>query len=200
MRCLAVDTSGEHLTVAYISDDNVVSEFYENISLRHSITLMPTIEKVLNKAGVLVSDIDVFASVLGPGSFTGIRIGVSTMKALSYANDKKVLPLTSFDVLAYNKQNGKNLAVIDARRDNFYVQGYEGNSVVLSPRFISKEEVLKLREFNVLSSTDTTFVKGNCNLEKGLINAVKCNIDKATFDRETLVPLYVRKSQAEEGL
>lgn len=201
MKCLAVDTSGEHLTVVYIDDNFIISEYSENVNLRHSITLMPSVESVLKKAGVSISDIDVFASVLGPGSFTGIRIGVSTMKAFSYANDKKVLPLTSFDVLAYNKENGKYLAVIDAKRDNYYVQGYDGKEVCLSPRFLCQDEVLKLsKEYEILSSIDTPFCKANCSLEKGLISAVKSKLENATFDRETLIPLYVRKSQAEESL
>ncbi len=201
MKCLAVDTSGEHLSVLYIDGDNVVCEYNENINLRHSITLMPTIEKVLSNANVSLKEIDVFASVVGPGSFTGIRIGVSTIKAFSYANDKKVLPLTSFDVLAYNKPYGKNLTVISARHDNYYVAGYDGLDLVLKPCFIGKEELLKLsEEYEILTSSNLDIKNANCSLEKGFINAVKGSLDKATLDRETLVPLYVRKSQAEEGL
>ncbi|MBO5926606.1 MAG: tRNA (adenosine(37)-N6)-threonylcarbamoyltransferase complex dimerization subunit type 1 TsaB [Clostridia bacterium] len=201
MKCLAVDTSGEHLTVLLIDGERVDGEYLSELNLRHSTMLMPTIEKVLNKSGVSIYDIDVFACVVGPGSFTGIRIGISTIKAFSYANNKKVLPVTSFEVLEYNKPYGKNLAVIDAKHDNFYVSAFCDNKAEIEPKFISLLELLKLKEeYNILASKGTSYYEGNCDLYLGLVNAVKAKLSTATLDREKLVPLYVRKSQAEEAL
>lgn len=201
MKCLAVDTSGGHLTVALINDEVVTSEFIMDMGLRHSLTLMPTIENVLKKANVEIKDVDVFACVLGPGSFTGIRIGVSTMKAFQFAFNKKVLGVTSFDVLAYNKSSGKNIAVIDAHHGNYYSCIYNGTKAVFPPSFINEEELKNLsNEYEILSSTDTSLSKSNANLLDGFINAIKDKISLATNDSETLMPLYVRKSQAEEGL
>lgn len=201
MKCLAIDTSGDHLTVALIDGDSVFYEFCQDTGLRHSISLMPYIEKVLEKAGVKVNDIDVYSCVIGPGSFTGIRIGVSTVKAFSYANDKPVLPVTSFDVLEYNKPCGKNLTVIDARHDNYYASIFEDNKIVKEPCFITKEEILKLKgEYEVLSAVDSDITTVKCDLLKGLISAVKDKLSTSITDRESLIPLYVKKSQAEEGL
>jgi tRNA threonylcarbamoyladenosine biosynthesis protein TsaB len=163
---------------------------------------MPMVEKVLEFANVDKSEIDCFSAVTGPGSFTGIRIGVSTAKAFSYAFNKPVLPVTSFDVLAYNSGDGKRLAVIDAMHDNFYVAGYDGNEVILKPQFV---DINKLKElsltYKILSATQIDGVESNIiNLKTGLINALNVLKGKETNDREELIPLYVRKSQAEESL
>ena len=201
MKCLAIDTSGDHLTVALIDGESVVYEFCQDTGLRHSISLMPYIESVLNKAKVNIKDVDVYSCVIGPGSFTGIRIGVSTVKAFSYANDKPVLPVTSFDVLEYNKPYGKNLTVIDARHDNYYACAYEDNKVVIEPSFMTKDEIINLKgEYSVLSAVDSDITSVKCDLLNGLINAVKDKLNSSLTDRESLIPLYVKKSQAEEGL
>ena len=200
MKCLAVDTSNSHLTVALIEGDKVTSEYLDDTNLRHSTILMTSIEKVLNSAGAKLSDIDFFACVVGPGSFTGIRIGISTIKAFSYANNKPVLPITSFEVLEYNRPYGKNIAVIDARHDNYYAMGYDNDKVVIEPSFLRKDEILKLKgEYEILSSTKNDIATVECSLLDGLVNAVKAKVNSVT-DRESLLPLYVKKSQAEEGL
>ncbi|MBO5851564.1 MAG: tRNA (adenosine(37)-N6)-threonylcarbamoyltransferase complex dimerization subunit type 1 TsaB, partial [Clostridia bacterium] len=81
MKCLAIDTSGSHLTLAIIDGNQVNSTFIENCNLKHSVIMMPQIENLLINEGVNLSEIDVFACAVGPGSFTGIRIGVSAVKA-----------------------------------------------------------------------------------------------------------------------
>ncbi len=202
MNCLAVDTSGSHLTVLIIVGDKHFIEFIEDCNLQHSVTLMPTIERLLNKTNTSLDMMDAFACNIGPGSFTGIRIGVSTIKAFCYAKNKKVFPVTSFDVLAYNKSSGRNLAVLDAKHDNYYVCGYDGIKPITQAEFVNREKLLKLKEeySSILTSSDIELCSKNCDLKIGFLNAVKGLIDTASCDRESLVPLYVRKSQAEESL
>ena len=202
MNCLAVDTSGSHLTVVILKGEEVFVNFIENCNLQHSVVLMPAIESLLNEANLEIKDIDCYGACVGPGSFTGIRIGVSTIKAFSYAFTKKVFQVTSFDILAYNKTGGRNLAVIDARHGNYYVCGYDGVNAVTVPEFVDNEGINRLKsEFPyVLTSTDVDFELKNCDVKQGFINAVIGKISTATTEKESLVPLYVRKSQAEENL
>ncbi len=202
MKCLAIDTSSSYLTVALIDGDSVVYDFDENCNLKHSIMLMPKIEALLQKASVSLSDIDVFCACIGPGSFTGIRIGVSTIKALAFANNKKVLGVTSFEVLAYNKRSGKNLAIIDAKHDNFYIQGFDGVDKLTQASFIGLDKLNDVKgEYDgILTFTDLDFCKKNASILDGFITAVKENINNATSDIESVNPLYIRKSQAEEGV
>ena len=164
----------------------------KNINLKHSVTLLPALEDMLENNGVSLSEIDVFCSVIGPGSFTGIRIGVSTVKALAYAFDKKVLQVTSFDVLAYNKPSAKVLTLIDAKHGHYYACGYDNLQVVLPPCYIDESAVAELsKEYSLLKDCDGDILGG-------LISAVKAKLSLATNDRESLIPLYVKKSQAEE--
>ncbi len=201
MNCLAIDTSGTHLTVVVIKNEQVFCEFLLDSGLKHSTTLMPIIEQTLLKAGLDIKDIDVYSAVTGPGSFTGIRIGISTIKGLSYAFKKPVINVTSFDVLAYNKRERKSLAVIDALHDNFYVQGYDDTAVCLLPQFIDVKKLEQLsKEYQIISSTQIEGVNALvCDLKQGFINAVIAKMGEQNLDRESLVPLYVRKSQAEEN-
>lgn len=201
MNCLAIDTSGTHLTVVVIKNEQVFCEFLLDSGLKHSTTLMPIIEQTLLKAGLDIKDIDVYSAVTGPGSFTGIRIGISTIKGLSYAFKKPVINVTSFDVLAYNKRERKSLAVIDALHDNFYVQGYDDTAVCLLPQFIDVKKLEQLSKgYQIISSTQIEGVNALvCDLKQGFINAVIAKMSEQNLDRESLVPLYVRKSQAEEN-
>ena len=201
MNYLAIDTSGSHLTVVITKNGEIFSKFLPDGNLKHSITLMPTVEELLDKANITIENIDGFAVVIGPGSFTGIRIGVSTVKAFAYAFKKPVLAVTSFDVLAYNKRGGKRLAVIDAMHDNFYASGYDENGVTITPSFLTKSDVIALSsEYEILSSTEIDgLVVTKVSLLTGLINAISEKQSEFSLDVEVLEPLYVRKSQAEEG-
>ena len=192
MNLLAIDTSGSHLTVMVKKGAQTIFNYSENAGLKHSVTLLTEVDSALQKAGLTLSDIDVFCSVIGPGSFTGIRIGVSTVKAFAYAFSAKVLAVTSFDVIAYNSEEEKTLAVIDARHGNYYACGYTGGEVTYSPAFINEEEL------NKLSSEYKILTLNQANLTLGLERAVNKKLASATLDRESILPLYVKKSQAEE--
>lgn len=199
MTCLAIDTSGNHLTALIIKDGEVFGEFLSDINLKHSVTLMPEIEKLLNETGVLLNEIDVFCAVTGPGSFTGIRIGVSTVKALAYAFNKKVLEVTSFETIAYNSEESKVLAVIDAKHQNYYVCGFNNLEIEIKPCFVSLEELKSMcLGYTVYSNGELSIPHVVADLKYGIIKAVKNKLNLATFERESLVPLYVKKSQAEE--
>lgn len=204
MNYLAIDTSGSHLTVAVGGEKRAVG-FIKDCALSHSVVLMDEIERVLSEAGIALDDVEVFACATGPGSFTGIRIGIATIKALSYAKSKKVLKVTSFETLAYNVISKKcKLLLIGARHGNYYVSEFSAdNEEKTPPSFMSEEEIKALphfAEYEIISDETTSFNSTVADVKDGFIKAVEANIDKATDDRESLVPLYVKKSQAEEEL
>ena len=121
MNYIAIDTSGKTLTVVFCKDDKIYSHHDTKCGLQHSTTLMPVIEKMANDIGFDFNSADFFACVVGAGSFTGIRIGVSTIKAFCFAYNKPCLSITSFDTIAYNSKSGKVLSVSDAKHNGFYV-------------------------------------------------------------------------------
>ncbi len=202
MNYLAIDTSGKNLSVIVCKNDIITSYFDNECGVNHSVQLMPKIEELALKADFDFSTADFLACVVGAGSFTGIRIGVSTIKAMCFAYNLPCLAITSFDTLAYNVKDGKILAVIDAKHNGFYVCGYENNAVIYPPAYIMRDELENLsKEFDkiVAISEISGFNIQKVSVLEGLNLAVQAKKTHVTTDLESLVPLYVRKSQAEEG-
>lgn len=201
MKYIAIDTSGKTLTVIAVNGDREDVFFDPECNLNHSITLMPALEIIAKKVNLDIKETDFFVCTLGAGSFTGIRIGVSTVKALCYAFNKPCLPLTTFDAIAYNRQDEKVLAVINAKHGHYYVAGYDKTKMVISPEYISEEDVKKLSaEYSVLSFEEIPVENSTAvMLAEGIKNYVRKNFDKVSSDLSCLTPVYVRKSQAEEG-
>lgn len=200
MNYLAIDTSGKHLTVVIKYNDEYKTYFTENCGVDHSSSLMPTVERLIGELGICLKDLDVYACVIGAGSFTGIRIGVSTIKALCLANGKKCLGVTSFDVIAYDIKENCVLSVVDAKHGNYYVCGYTGGEVSISESFVSTEQLISLKDAYTLASfTQIPFEYKKADILNGLIKAVESKQDKVTSDINGLKPLYIRKSQAEEN-
>ena len=201
MKYLAIDTSGVHLTVAVKNGEKEYVRFIEDDKVKHSENLMVITEELLFSAGLTIKDLDFIACVVGAGSFTGIRIGVSTVKALCFAENKPFLAITSFDTIAYNKGKGKVMAVINAGHGGFYACGYTDKKVSFSPRFILKEELVSLlKDYEFLSGEIIDDLKTEVvSVKEGLIFAVDEKKSEISRDYDKLAPLYLRKSQAEEG-
>lgn len=201
MNYLAIDTSGNNLTV--IIEYNGKKEVYFNgdCGVNHSVSVMPTIEQLKEKLDCDFSCLDFVAVVVGAGSFTGIRIGISTAKAICFAYSLPILSITSFDTVAYNTKKEKRLAVINAKHDCYYVCGYTNDIITLNPSFIGKEELINLSKqydlvsFEKIDGFDVEIV----DISKGLVNAIYKKASEKTMDIESASALYIRKSQAEEG-
>lgn len=201
MNYLAIDTSGKNLTIVLCANGKFHTYHDKECGVNHSVALMPKVEEIVEKAGFDLKELDFICAVTGAGSFTGIRIGVSTVKALCFALNKPCLAITSFDTLAYNKPDGKTLAVIDAKHDGFYVCGYDNGTISIEPAYIMRDQLEILAKEYILVSADKleNIEAKKVSVLEGLIEAIDKKKGQVTFDLQTLVPLYVRKSQAEEG-
>ena len=200
MKYLAIDTSGSYLTAIACDGQKTSVRYEENCALNHSVALMGEVENALAEIGLTAKDIDVFACSVGAGSFTGIRIGVSTVKAFAYALNKKVLGVTSFESLAYSiEERVKKLTLICARHGNYYVAGFdENNAMILPPKFLTVGQINEIKGGYLLIADEDNLGAVKADMVKGFKRAVEANLEKASFNDETLVPLYVKKSQAEE--
>lgn len=131
MKVLAFDSSNQPLTVAVIEDEKLLSEKIINIKRNHSVQLMPAIDEVLKEAKLDLKDIDRIAVAKGPGSYTGLRIAVTTAKTLAWAENIEMVALSSLKVLAANSTDKGNpliLPLFDARRENIYTGLYQRNT------------------------------------------------------------------------
>lgn len=122
MLILAVEASAAPSSCALLKDGLIIADMRTNVKLTHSQTLMPMVESMLNTTGALVSDVDLFAVTHGPGSFTGIRIGIAAIKGMAAAFDRPCIGLSTLEVTAHNIFcfDGIVCPVMDARREQVY--------------------------------------------------------------------------------
>ena len=225
MKILAIDTSGQNCSVAIIDEEKVICDFNLSIGTTHSETLLPMIDEVCKTSRIDLSEVDVLACGIGPGSFTGLRIGLATIKGFALAQNKNVIGVPTLDALAYNIANFDGLicSVLDARNNNVYagIYKYENDKVFLQGDYITENldtliDILKAKNEKVMFVGDGAisfkekFIQ-SLN-EKALFaplhlnNQLSSSVAKAALDRalvndfddaDTLNPMYLKKSQAE---
>lgn len=127
---LGIDTSNTPLSVALVEDGKVLVEMNAAMPVNHSLRAMPAIEEVFNIAGLTPAQIDGIAVSEGPGSYTGVRIGVTIAKTLAWTLQKPLIGVSSLRVLAANHRhvNGLICPLVDARRGNVYGAAYRSNN------------------------------------------------------------------------
>ena len=130
MKILAVDSSSITASVAVLDGDKIISEFFMNAGLTHSQTLAPMIDAVLKNSNIEPKEIDLYVVTNGPGSFTGLRIGAATIKAMAFANNKPCVGVSSLEALACNScsENSLVCACMDARCDQVYTALFESKN------------------------------------------------------------------------
>lgn len=150
MKILAIDTSGPNCSVAITDDGKLIADFTVDNDITHSQNLIPMIEQVQKFTNIELSDIDAFACSVGPGSFTGLRIGIATTKGFALSLNKPVLSVPSLLGLAYNVTNFNGIicSIIDAKNHNVYAGIYMRNlygdsvkSVIKKTKFNKNYEI-----------------------------------------------------------
>jgi tRNA threonylcarbamoyladenosine biosynthesis protein TsaB len=223
MKILGIDTSTSCGSIGLIDDDSVIAEYLLNIPITHSERLLSSINHVLKQAGFSIEDIEGWAISLGPGSFTGLRIGVSAIKGLAFATQRPVAGIPTLDALASNISPTPHLIcpILDARKGELYTAFYRyGEGSVLrqfSPyQALSPEDLVKRIEGETIFlgsgvktygdylrnalSTLAIFVPGPLNLAYGSVIA-GLGLEKIrkneVLNLPTFTPIYVRASEAE---
>ena len=224
MKILGIDTSSMAASVAVIEDDKLICEYTINTKKTHSQKLMQMIENMLNLSDLTINEMDAVAVCVGPGSFTGLRIGMATAKAIAHVNKLPIIGVNSLEILSSNMDlcDKKICSILDAQRNQVYTARYKfENGVVVEIEKVDVIEIEKLIE--ELSSTDEEWIlvgeavykykdmiqeikklqipspSNNVTKASSLcsvaINKFNKNID--VYDCYTINPMYIRKSQAE---
>lgn len=222
MKILSIDTSSKICGVAILEDKILLKEQSEDNGLSHSEKLMPIIKETLENVNLVLKDIDLIVCDKGPGSFTGIRIGVATAKAFSDSLNIQAIGISALEALAYNvKTNGVICPLIDAKNDNAYVGVFEKiDEKYLLRRDFSCENISDfLAELKDIEYSITFVGDGAITYKDKILSALgdKCkfteNNDLSSFnlglaglthfenqDFCDVTPLYLRKPQAERML
>lgn len=222
MRILGFDSSAKSASVAVCDENGLIAQYFQNCGLTHSRTLLPMAEDMLKNIGFTLTDMDLIAVSKGPGSFTGIRIGISTVKGLAWATGKPVCGVSTLEAMAYNGISVPDGSIIccamDARRNQFYNALFEMRGTV--PFRLCKDRAIGASDLveDVKKYKKPLFIVGDgaklCyntldNFEFGAVLAPEpirfqsawgvcmAAIDKAPQTVHELLPIYLRLSQAE---
>ncbi len=212
MKILCIDTSSNLCSVAILEDTTLIKKLELNNGLTHSETLMPLIKQLLEKSNLTLKDIDLLVSDIGPGSFTGIRIGVSTCKAFSDSLNIPCIGISSLDVLAYNiKNDGIICSTIDCKNANCYFALYECKNgayfTLEEPCAKTVQEVSDLLN-SKYSNEQIEFVgdgitSNSTDYYLNVENLGIAGLRKFTSNNnvgEEILPLYLKKPQAQRQL
>lgn len=224
MKTLAIETSSKICGVCILDNDTIIDKSELNNGLTHSESLMPLIKDILSKNNLKLSQIDAVVCDIGPGSFTGIRIGVSTAMAFVDALNMNYTGVSSLEALAYNvNYEGLICSIIDAKNDSCYfaLYNFQNNCYeeIISPTASSIDDMFKT--LNNFDKTKITFVGDGAisykeNIKNNVLNSTfiednlniinTYNLALAGFKKLTcgntlkLSPLYLKKPQAQRQL
>lgn len=196
MNILAIDTTSEHGSLALRSNGAVLAECPLDSNTGYGHLILPAIEKLLNEAHVPLGQIDCFASANGPGSFTGVRVGLGTTKGLAEAMGKPAIGISNLRALASFGKTSRRGVLLDARRGDVYAAIYNDALELISPEIVAKPEVW--REGPGREAEE--FVSQSAGSVRYLAAAVAycAELDEAHWtDPAALDANYVRRSDAE---
>lgn len=224
MKILGIDTSSMASSVAVIEDNKLICEYTINTKKTHSQKLMPMIENMLKISDVNINEMDMIAICEGPGSFTGLRIGMATAKAIAHVNNLPIVGVNSVELLAgnMNLSEKKICSILDAQKTQVYMGQYKyENNELVEIKAVDVVEIDDLLE--ELSNSDEEWIivgeavykyedkikeVKNIHIPAPSHNVSKasslCTIamnkykkDIAVYDCYSINPIYIRKSQAE---
>ena len=224
MKILSVDSSSVSASVAITEKGVTLAESFINNGLTHSQTLMPMVEKTLKDANASVKDIELFAITNGPGSFTGVRIGIASVKGMADALGKKCFAVSTLEAIAepLKTEDCIACAVMDARCNQVYTAIFENGNRLCEDKAVLIDELgVELKGFNkkvvfigdgsVLCYEKLKDVVTDCDIADeniryihassiGRIAEEKAKNGEMPIDSTNLVPFYLRLPQAEREL
>lgn len=203
MYILSLETSAKFASVAILKDGTILDTITADNQYKHAVTVLSAVSEILKKNCIGIHEIDCFAVDNGPGSFTGIRIGITIIDAFSYVNGKKVIPVSSLEALfnsVDSNESGTVCCIIDARNDNFYAAAYRNNKNILPLGAYTRDEILNICGEQVKYVGDIALNKKLSDQEKTYPDAANVALwawnhqERAT---ENVKAYYLRPSQAE---
>ncbi|EEJ71021.1 tRNA (adenosine(37)-N6)-threonylcarbamoyltransferase complex dimerization subunit type 1 TsaB [Lactobacillus ultunensis] len=223
MKILSVSTATNHLSVALNDDQQIIVEKNERDERNHSEHLDPLIDEILKENKLTLKDIDRFAVAIGPGSYTGLRIGITTVKMFASILQKEVVGISTLQALAKGvKDDALVVAGLDARNDNYFAGGYKSGNIPENvipdghyhidvllkaiQEYAAKHELKKIifvgsgfeKQEDLIKKLNIPFEYGTAEqnvIHAGLIGQLAVNAEPV--DPDKLLPRYLRRTQAE---
>lgn len=221
MKLLAIDSSGSAASVSVGTEDRLLAQYFTDDKLTHSSKLMPMADSVLKSLNMTVEDIDVFGAVTGPGSFTGLRIGIASVKGMAAATGKPVVGINSIMAMAYNFaccdlpiypltdarnmqvytgccrfENGRGREIIPPMCENIenLSAAITAPSIVMGDGAVVYKEIL-VKNPNIIFAPPHLNTLSGAGAYAGMMQLVR---DGKAMPGSALLPLYLKKPQAEQ--
>ena len=213
MLILALDTSTSAGSVAILEDSEVIGEIFLQLKTTHSERVLSTIDILLKYLNIEISDIDIFVAGIGPGSFTGIRIGISIIKGFAAVSHKSTVGISSLDALAMEyKNSGDFYSFIEGRKDEVFIAKFRrhNNKIIekLDDYKVAKKHTIKINSNNSIGIFKDNYFSNLAN--KGNLFAHNFGIlgfykytqveNSEILSCNNLIPLYLKKSDAETNI
>ena len=204
MRILYIDTSSSYLYTGIVEDNQLVAEVKENLQLDLSKLALPKIASMFEEKNLKPSDIDKIIVVNGPGSFTGIRVGLTIAKVYAWSLNIPITTITSLEAMAISCPNDTiAVPLIDARRGYVYGAIYDRDKEILKPQHIKLEELMKSlenREEYVFITKDNIDLNGEiCDYNPDILKIVRKYCLKEAVNPHAVNPEYLKLTEAEES-
>lgn len=199
MKCLFIDTSNSFINI-YIVEDNSVLVYKHVESLKDMAnTIMPLIRESFNDVSFDIKDIDKIFATVGPGSFTGLRVGITVAKTISWGLKIPVYPISTLEYLAsIDTLYTRIVPIIDARRGNVFAGFYDSNLNKLQDEKLVSYDSLNIKEDTLVVSYDGVYNSTILNVD--IIKLINKHLNDKDIIPHELVPNYLKKTEAEEKL
>jgi len=203
MISLFLNTSSNYLNIAILKDGVILDSIYQKYDRDLSKAALYQMSELISKVGLLPNDIDEVVCVRGPGSFTGLRVGVTIAKTFSYFLDKKLYSVSNLEVMATTCKEEIIVPLIDARRGYVYGAIYDRNyNILMKECYIKLEDLVEKalsfeKKVVFITNDDYDFdtIEISPRIEEVFVNNFKRVEDSITFE-----PNYLKKTEAEEKL
>ena len=203
MTIFYIDTTSKYLYTGIVRDNKLLTERKEDLGKDLSVYTVSVVNEMFNEVNLKPSDIDKIIVVNGPGSFTGIRIGVTLAKIFAWSLNKDITTITSLEAMALSIETDKLVVpIINARREACYASIFDGNNVLLEGCYLTIE---KLKMFLTGIGKEYAFISNDSfsfNTEKydpNILKIVNYYQNKETINPHLVNPLYLKLTEAEEN-
>ena len=203
MTLFYIDTTSSYLYTAIVKDNKLVIEKKKNLGKNLSIETVAIVSDMFNEANIKPEDINKIIVVNGPGSFTGIRIGVTLAKIMAWSRNIPITTITSLEAMAKSIKTDKLIVpIINARREACYAAIFDGNKVILEGEYLTIE---KLKMFLLGLNKDYVFISNDHfsfeteAYDPDILNIVIFYQDKECLNPHLVNPVYLKLTEAEEN-
>ena len=196
MKILFLDTSSFFVTVSIIDGDNVLYLYQDEINDDMSSKIMPIISEGFDKLAITIKDIDKIIVVNGPGSFTGVRIGVTIAKVLAWSLKKEIVTISSLEFMATTDAGTKYIVpIIDARRGNVFSGIYDKDlNIIKEDKLINLENLKKSIDSNY---TIVSYESNNVKVD--VLKIINKHKNDRSLNPHSVNPNYLKLTEAEES-